>query len=119
VEQPVSGRRRVTDRRGRPRFEVVGDLTGTLETVRPLELRNIGSGGALVESDRAWPVGSVHPVVVTNGSKVGRAQVCVRHVSQPDDGARRYLIGIEFLSTSPGLMEEIARRMAEENSHQE
>ena len=40
-------KRRLGDRRVRPRFEIVGELWGTLETVLRLPLRNVGIGGAL------------------------------------------------------------------------
>ena len=43
-------KRRLGDRRGRPRFEIVGELRGTLDTVIGLPLVDIGKSGALVES---------------------------------------------------------------------
>jgi len=105
----VASRRRATDRRHTPRFEVLGDLLGTLEVVQPLPVANIGTGGALIESDRAWPVGSLHTIVVANGTEVGRAQVCVRHVAPGSGRPGTFLIGVEFLSLSPSLAGEIAR----------
>ena len=43
-------RRKIGDRRIRPRFDIVGDLWGSLETVLRLPLRNVSRGGALIHS---------------------------------------------------------------------
>jgi hypothetical protein len=105
------------DRRRQSRFEVVGDLWGTLDILQPLPVVNIGSGGALVQSDRPWPIGSVHSVVVANGSETGDVRICVRHVTPHDDGAHRvYFIGVEFLNISPALAEEVSRWMADNSA---
>ena len=53
-------RRKIGDRRIRPRFDIVGDLWGTLETVLQLPLRNVGRGGALIHSHVPLPSHSVH-----------------------------------------------------------
>jgi hypothetical protein len=116
----VESRRRATDRRKQPRFEVVGDLWGTLDIVEPLPMLNIGSGGALVEADQPWPVGSVHSVVVANGAELGDARICVRHLSAIDSGAGvRYRIGVEFLSMSPMLAERVTQWLAASGSQAE
>jgi len=90
--------KRIGDRRGRPRFEIVGTLTGTLETLRRLGIRNVGSGGALLET----------PVPFTPGSRItGRLtfkghgrdiEARVRHVTTLRDPAEgmRYLVGVEW-----------------------
>ena len=53
-------RRKIGDRRIRPRFDIVGDLWGTLETVLQLPLRNVSRGGALIHSHVPLPSQSVH-----------------------------------------------------------
>lgn len=106
----MTGRRRIIDRRARPRFEVVGELSGTLEIVQPLSIVNVGAGGALIEADRPWDLGSVHHVVVANGKEVGRAQICVKHVNASVEGA--FLVGVQFLSITPALASEITRWLA-------
>ena len=53
-------RRKMGDRRIRPRFDIVGDLWGTLETVLRLPLRNVSRGGALIHSHVPLPSQSVH-----------------------------------------------------------
>jgi hypothetical protein len=46
-------KRRLGDRRGRARFEIVGQLWGALESVQPLVLHTLSRGGALLESRRS------------------------------------------------------------------
>ena len=53
-------RRKMGDRRIRPRFDIVGDLWGTLETVLRLPLRNVEPRGALIHSHVPLPSQSVH-----------------------------------------------------------
>lgn len=108
----LSGRRRNSDRRLQPRFEVVGDLWGTLEIMCPLPVLDISAGGALIASDRPWQVGSVHAISVANGAEVGEARVCVRHVRSAPESANGFLIGVAFLNVSPALADEIARWVA-------
>ena len=43
-------KRRIGDRRSKPRFEIVGDLWASVDTTSSLLLQNVGPGGALLES---------------------------------------------------------------------
>ena len=78
-------KRRLGDRRGRPRFEIVGDFWGTLDTVIGMPLLNVGRGGALVESSVPLTPQSVHHVAVSCDGQPTPARVQVRHV-QPVSG---------------------------------
>lgn len=111
-------RRKLGDRRGRPRFDIVGDLWGTLETVLQMPLRNVGPGGALIESHVALPAESIHRLTFSYDGQDGSAQVRVRHVkpSISLQGERTFLIGVEFLSTPPVLADTIGRWMVSGNS---
>jgi c-di-GMP-binding flagellar brake protein YcgR len=104
-------RRKLGDRRSRPRFDIVGDLWGTLETVLRLPLRNVGRGGALIHSHVALPLESVHRLTFVSDGRDLSTQVRVRHVEQDmsADGERTYLIGVEFISATPALQEQIER----------
>jgi hypothetical protein len=87
-------KKRIGDRRRRPRFEIVGTLTGTLETWQRFRLINLAPGGALIESQT--------PLVP--GSRVnGRVMICgqlrdVRaSVSRVEpDGQQRYQVAVEW-----------------------
>jgi len=107
-------RRKLADRRGRPRFEIVGDLWGTLDTAVAMLLRDIGRGGALVQSALPLPERSVHNVAVSGGGAQTPASVRVQHVrpALAEDGRPCFLIGLEFLSVPPGLSAQIERWLA-------
>jgi len=102
-------KRRLGDRRGRPRFEIVGELWGTLETVITMPLRNIGHGGALVQSVIALPSQSVHHVAVSCNGILTPASVRVQHVRPMvgTDGRDYFLIGLEWVSLPAELTAQI------------
>ncbi|HEU4937139.1 MAG TPA: PilZ domain-containing protein [Vicinamibacterales bacterium] len=104
-------RRKIGDRRIRPRFDIVGDLWGTLETVVQLPLRNVSRGGALIHSHVPLPSQSVHRIAFSADGHDVSVPVRVSHVDAQTsaDGERTYLIGIEFLSSQPALLELIDR----------
>jgi hypothetical protein len=108
-------RRRLGDRRGRPRYDIVGDLWGTLETVVRMPLRNVGPGGALIESHVALAPESIHRVTFACNGQESTAEVLVRHVRPMVSlqGKKTYLIGVEFLSVHPALAGQIGTWMAE------
>ena len=99
-------RRKLGDRRGKPRFDIVGELPGTLETVVRLPVTNIGNGGALIHSHMALPLDSIHKLMLSTGGQDFATQVKVRHVreTRTADGERTFFIGLEFLSVHPVLM---------------
>ena len=107
-------KRRLGDRRTKPRFEIVGELWGTLETVLRLPLRNIGIGGALVESHIPLETESVHRLNWKCEGHETAVQIRVRYVRQIDsaDGERGYLIGIEFLSLNPVIVGHVQQWLA-------
>jgi hypothetical protein len=104
-------KRRLADRRSRPRFEVVGELWGTLETVIAMPLRNVGRGGVLVQSTIALSPQSVHHVAVSCEGGQTPASVRVKHVRPMigADGRDYFLIGLEFLAMPAELIAQIDR----------
>lgn len=102
-------RRRLGDRRGRPRFDIVGDLWGTLETAMRLPLQNIGRGGALIHSHVPLPPESVHTLTLSAAGRDLTTEVKVRHVNRAvtPDGEQTFLIGVEFLSSHSALLAHI------------
>ena len=104
-------RRKIGDRRIRPRFDIIGDLWGTLETVLQLPLRNVSRGGALIHSHVALPSQSVHRLAFNADGHDVSVPVRVSHVDTQvsADGERTYLIGVEFLAMQPALLDLIER----------
>jgi hypothetical protein len=104
-------RRGMGDRRQRPRFDVVGQLAGTLDASVSMALRDVGRGGAQVESFVQLAAGSLHKATFSCDGIEAGVQVCVRHVKSvvSSTGEQRYLIGVEFVSPSPAVLELIER----------
>jgi hypothetical protein len=99
------------DRRQKPRFEIVGELGGTLDTVVTLPLRDAGRGGVLADSPVALTVGALHRITFVSEGVHTPAHVAVRHVRPTtlSTGEQRFLIGLEFASLTPALTELIDR----------
>lgn len=102
--------RRGSDRRGRVRFEIVGDLWGSVEAPATLVVRNLGVGGALVESAVALTPGSMHWLTTDVGGEPQLLQVRVRHAASGAPSAR-CLAGIEFVGLSAAVEAFIRRQI--------
>jgi hypothetical protein len=112
-------KRRIGDRRSKPRFELVGDLWGSLDTTTSMRVQNLGRGGALLESSLPLAADSVHWVTALTEGQPHLVQIQVRHSTAATgaDNQARFLIGVAFLKLSPGLEEAIARQMGLENGN--
>src|SRR6478609_3737501 len=106
-------RRKMADRRIRPRFDIVGDLWGTLETVLRLPLRNVSRGGALIHSHVPLPPESVHRLAFRADGQDHTVTVRVSRVDSQvsADGERTYLIGVEFLAVEAQLVAFVERML--------
>ena len=102
-------RRRLADRRGRPRFEIVGEVWGRLDCIVALPLTNVSHGGALVHSDVPLSVDSEHHVTITCDGIPAPTKVRIRRVDPlaPKSGRPRYVIGLEFVSIGAALRAQI------------
>jgi hypothetical protein len=104
---------RLGDRRGELRFEIIGQLWGSLEVTEQLPLRNVGRGGALVESRQPLSADGVHALRLVIGNQPSDVQARVRHVTPLREAAGdRYLIGLEFVNPGVGTLEQIDRIVA-------
>jgi hypothetical protein len=76
-----------------------------------MAVRDVGRGGAQVESFVLLPAGSLHRATFSCGGIEAAVQVCVRHVKPvlSSTGEQRYLLGVEFVSPSPAVLELIER----------
>ena len=89
-------KRRIGDRRLKSRFEIVGDLWGTMETTATLVVRNLGPRGALLESSVSLAPDSMHWVHAFVDGEAQPLRFRVRHaIGGASDGP--YLIGVEFV----------------------
>jgi hypothetical protein len=107
----VSWYRRLSDRRGRLRFELVGERAAALRIVEVLTVKDLSSNGALVESAVALPVESVHTLRLETGDVRGEVTARVRHVTAAaaTNGSACYRIGFEFLDLQPALGDELGQ----------
>ena len=89
--------RGIGDRRSRARFEIVGTLTGTLQTWRRLEIRNLGPGGALLEASVPLPPGSLVAGRLALRGRSSQVQADVRHITTlVERETARYLVGVQW-----------------------
>jgi len=106
-------KRRIGDRRNKPRFEIVGDLWGSIDITSSMLVQNLGRGGALLESTLPLAADSVHWVTALAEGQPHLVQIRVCHstATRTREGEPRFLIGVEFLKLSPGIEEAIVRHM--------
>ena len=90
---------RLADRRVGTRFEIVGELWGSVQALEPLHVHNLSLGGALVESLAPLPVGTVQPIRMSRGTETAEVRAAVRHLSpiHLQGGGNRYRVGLEFV----------------------
>ena len=91
---------RLADRRNATRFEIVGELWGSVQALEPLRVCNLAPEGALVESVAPLPVGSVQPIRLMQGTRdhrpPGRGQAPLAGLS--GRGRTPLQVGLEFLN---------------------
>jgi len=109
--RPLSWYRRLSDRRGRLRFELVGELPAAFRTIEVLPLKDFSWRGALVESRVPLAVESVQTLRFVSGDVTGDITARVRHVTRADsaDGEETYRIGFEFLDLQPEMRDVLVR----------
>ena len=111
-------RRGMGDRRLRPRFDVVGQLAGTLDASILMGLRDVGRGGAQIESAVPLVSGSMHRATFSCQGIEAAVQIVVRHVKPifSSSGEHRFLIGVEFISPSAAVLEIIERWLVQHDA---
>jgi hypothetical protein len=107
-------KRRIGDRRAKARFEIVGDLWGSLDANATFTVRNLGSGGALLESPVALAPDSMHWVSAIVDGQAEPLRLLVRY-SVPNEGAGRlrHLAGVEFVSVTPATQAFIRQQLGQ------
>ena len=88
-------KKRIGDRRRGARFEIVGILNGTLETWQSFKLLDLGSGGALLESDAPMLAGSRVNGRVSICGQLRDVRAMIRRVEH-EGGGQRYKVAVEL-----------------------
>jgi len=105
-------KRRIGDRRAKSRFEIVGDLWGSLDASATLVVRNLGTGGALLESSVPLVPDSVHWVSAVIDGHSQPLRLRVRHSTRNSASPEaRFLTGVEFLTVTAATSAFIARHV--------
>jgi len=99
------------DRRARVRFEVFGAFWGTFDAGESVCVRNLTRQGALIEAHEPLAVESIQSVSLMLDGQPTTADARVRHL-EPLDHPERYLVGVEFLTTSTAFCDAIDRLLA-------
>ena len=111
------------DRRARVRFEVFGAFWGTFDAGDAVRVRNLTHHGALIEAHQPLAVESVQSVCLMLDGQPAIADARVRHVKDVKDAetanGHRYLVGVEFLTSSTAFQDAVDRLMAYRSSHTE
>jgi hypothetical protein len=114
------------DRRTRVRFEVFGAFWGTFDAGDAVRVHNLTHHGALIEAHQPLAVESVQTVCLMLDGQPALADARVRHLTDanghaanaPDGGGdrgaqgHRYLVGVEFLTTSTAFHDAVDRLIA-------
>jgi hypothetical protein len=99
------------DRRAHVRFEVFGAFWGTFDAGDAVRVHNLTKEGALIEAHQPLAVESIQAVCLMLDGQPAIADARVRHV-RPSDGRDRFLVGVEFLSTTTAFLDAVERLMA-------
>ncbi len=105
-------KRRIGDRRSKPRFEIVGELWGSVDVSASLAVLNLGRGGALLESSMRLTPGTTYSVQVVTDTESHRVTMRVRHTVASAEGGHGYLVGVEFVDVSAPLGDFLDRQLA-------
>lgn len=99
---------------------MVGAFWGTFEAGDSVHIHNLTRHGALLESHQPLAVESIQAICLTLDGEPAIADARVRHVRSVTSAAHnRYLVGVEFLTTSVTFHEAIDRLVAYRASHTE
>jgi hypothetical protein len=109
------------DRREHVRFDVTGQLWAALDLSAHVVVRNIGTGGALVEARLTPGLRSIRAAQISLREQGPPLSVVVRHVSPlpAASGEDCYLVGLEFLHLSPAGQAEVEQLVREWNGEAE
>jgi hypothetical protein len=87
------------------RVPILGELHGEIMVLEPLVVKELGPGGATIETRFPLPLNSLHDLRLTlgSGAVVVKARVVHSHVGALGEDAVRYRSGVEFVE-APGYV---------------
>jgi hypothetical protein len=100
------------DRREHLRFEVAGQFWASFDFGEDAVLRNIATGGVLVETSLICLSKATCAAQIAFDERGPALNAIVRHVSPATgspDGGSRFLVGLEFVNVSPAQCVDIER----------
>ena len=82
-----------------PRVPILGHLGGEITVVEPMAVKELGLGGATIETRFALLIDSLHELRLTLGARtvVVKGRVVHSHISDVDSDVVAYQSGIEFV----------------------
>ena len=100
------------DRRAEIRFEVFGAFWGTFDAGDAARVIDLSHHGALIETHQPLAVESIQSVGLRLDGQPALADARVRHMRASHTDTKRYLVGLEFLTTSTAFLDAVNRLMA-------
>ena len=100
------------DRRAQVRFEVFGAFWGTFDAGDAVRVIDLSRHGVLIETHQPLAVESIQSVCLRLDGQPALAEARVRHVHASHIDTKRFLVGLEFLSTSTAFLDAVDRLMA-------
>jgi hypothetical protein len=101
------------DRRTQVRFEVFGAFWGTFDAGDTVRVLDLSRHGALIETQQALAVESIQSVCLMFDGQPAVADARVRHMRASESDAKRYRVGLEFITTSTAFLDAVDRLMAD------
>ncbi len=92
------------------RIEILGELNGEIVVFQPMAIREIGRGGAQVETSFPLQLDSLHELRLTLGDRsvILKARVAHCSISDVDQEVVRYRSGVEFVEPSERVFSAIS-----------
>jgi hypothetical protein len=107
----MSTKNRLGDRREHLRFDISGQLWGSVGFGECVIVRNLTTEGMLIETSLSPALRPIRAAQVAFDRRGPQITAIVRHVSpaSPALQADRYLIGLEFVNLSPSQQADLER----------
>ena len=93
-----------------PRVPILGHLGGDITVVEPMSVKELGLGGATIETRFALVIDSLHELRLKLGQRtiVVKGRVVHSHISDIDSDLVAYQSGIEFVEAPSHVQDVIA-----------